>query len=223
MLQGPACSQWYLGAGMRNDIPSASADLQLDRARREETANVDKVFEGTVDKRMNIPFQKLGAMVSYITSTWLPIAKEIGLELCLKIAAKDTNDLKAKTPSWQHIVNGSKYNSTLAKRQLLNCSASALGALTDKVETMLLNIKIVFDVSDEAEGDSEVFSEGQGIIDSAKLGLTVIAAICCIEQFSSKAEGPEMARSLLADKRHVVGLPAILQTKLRTLAAAKAA
>ena len=145
------------------------------------------------------------------------MAKARATTLMNDVLGKRSHELKEKTPTWSHVVQGTRYNAVLAKRQLLgNSKLPSVVTLIDEIEALSDEVRCMSDAA--ALSDNETLMQADGVLAAAKVSLSVIAAVGVIE--GKDADRTSQAEVLLADKD--AGLPAILRTKLQGIVAAAA-
>lgn len=126
-------------------------------------------------------------------------------------------EVVAKTPRYGHIVSEKKYNSALAKRQLLD--DEELRTQLPRAATHLAQLLTSISTCVEEWGlgdpkDRYDVQSAQGAIDAAKESLVVVAAVNCVE-LGKTAKGRAMAEKILQTKPV---LPAALKQKLMDVA-----
>ena len=123
--------------------------------------------------------------------------------------------LLACLPRWDHIATNKSYNGALAKKQLLGHPLrgkfgdliGALGVSKEALDTVL-----------EAWGghsDQSAIESIETSLDTASLTASVIASVNDIEEFGTKPQGRDMAKTVLAKTG---GLPDALKKKLQSVA-----
>lgn len=187
----------------------------LDGAGKLEMKELCSGLEAIADKR--VLFYKEADMITlakHLSTTWPIAARRRAGEILSAELEKTTETLKMKTPGFSHIVTGTKYNSTLARKQLLNHGA------VHSIGELIADAKILVSALEEAlpAGDFEdnhAVMDREGVMQLAKTTLAVIAAIGAIEQPRSGNEAAEIAGRVLEDKHS--GIPEALKSKLRSL------
>ena len=178
-----------------------------------------RVSQMAVDVKMKYSVDELESVAKFIATVVVPLAKERALASCLSKLHDIGEALKGKTPAYNHIIIGTRYNGSLTKKQLLNdIVLQAVGALIDMAEECSSDIAKQFDIPEGSVADHPVLVEVDGIVDAAKNAMCVCAAVNTIENFSKSAAGPQMAQDLLDDKEGIAGIPAVLKSKLGKLA-----
>ena len=167
-----------------------------------------------VGSSLRYPTAQLGKVVTYLMSTWMPSVKAEAGKLITKAMDKKTEQLKSKTPVWNHILSNSRYNSTLARKQLLNCpNLSTVGQLIEEIEGMMGELGRLLPEDVLAESTSAM--EAEGVLEAAKVALAIVAAVHLVE-LKSKSDAGAQASELLRDPKS--GIPEVLKAKLRLLA-----
>lgn len=126
-----------------------------------------------------------------------------------------TEALKAKTPSYGHIITHSSYNSMLAKRQLLNNGSLHIVAELIDDAASLRDALNLFCYSERRPG-CPIIMECDGVMILAKSALAIIAAVGLVEAPLGAPDVPQMAAKILEDR--VVHIPESLKVKLKALA-----
>ena len=166
----------------------------------------------SVDLKLVFPIEPMDAFLKSIGSEWCSIARARCSILCANKLEGGAAALQEQTPRWSHTVTRTNYNSAIAKKQLLSKDLSTVADAIDMVESLqgdLANICAKAKLQ-----PSLAIQEAQGTLDSARLAMSVVAAVNCLEKFATQPEGPTMAADLVGE----AGLPDILKSKLRTLA-----
>lgn len=182
----------------------------------------DLALECAPEAPLLYPVANMDHIINFVNATWLPTAMQKALRLALQVVAEKAQELRNKTPAYAHIITATKYNSTLAKKQLLAAPVQVVGSLIEAIGSLVSEVKEVFELSEMAVAENATLSETDGVMEAAKLSMSVIAAVTAIESFAKTAQGPGMARQLLDDKKSSVGLPEVLRQKLRAMVAASA-
>lgn len=160
------------------------------------------------------PKSDLNTIVSFFSATWAPSAKRMGAALANGVITMTAQKLKNMTPSWSHVINGSKYNGALARRQLLG--QQSLHLVVELIDDLgMLRTSVCELLPDDDPEENVAILEADGIVSMSKLALAVIAAVATIEN-PSAAESPAQADRLLEDK--ACALPEVLKGKLRAIA-----
>lgn len=161
----------------------------------------------------------VGSIVDVIMSWWINNFKKSFMAAALENIDADRISLDNRIPRYQHIVSKSRYNSMLAKAQLLgNPNRTALPPLLNSLHSFCASCSHLYQIWDFGAPAEEVaLAAADASIDSAKAALHVIAAVNIIEEFSSQ---PKVAQDMAAKVLAAAGpdLPSILKEKLRHVA-----
>lgn len=162
---------------------------------------------------LRYPSAMLKSFVMHISTKWLEVVKKfVSTTIATEFEAV-TEALKAKTPSYGHIITFSTYNNTLEKMQLLNYGSLHLVAELIDDSTSLRASMAQF-IDNETMTSWGIMMESDGVVCLAKTALAVVAGVGLVESPPS-AEISQMASRLLEDR--TANLPESLKAKLRTL------
>jgi len=165
--------------------------------------------------KLRYPKEDLDKIVGYMTSTWVESAKARAATLLAEVIDDRSTALKLKTPPWAHIASHSRYNATLARKQLIDYpQLASVADLIDEVSSLKSHMGTLLGETELATCTSVM--EADAVADAAKTAMAVVAAVKIIEIPSTPGRS-EMASALLAEK--TCGLPEALKVKLRSLAA----
>ena len=154
------------------------------------------------------------AVVVHLSSEWVPLAQTCLIGEVTAVLQNEAEALKAATPSWSHIVKPSVYNHTMAKKQLL----SGLEKVAGMIETVDFLARSITEASDAwglSLAENVPMNMAEGVLDAARLAMTVCASVNVLEKYSAHPSGPKMAEDLLSEK----GLPESLRSHLKKVAA----
>jgi hypothetical protein len=156
----------------------------------------------------------LDDVIQFIQQVWLPSAQQHALYMLSTTLAKQLADIQARTPTWGHIVSASRYNQALAKKQLLSAPQHLIVDLIDSTTNLVTKLT---DLSKQFGNDpsaNNTLAEADGILESTKLTMTIIAGVNALENYNNTVEGARMATQLLLEKQ----LPEAMRSRLRLLA-----
>lgn len=130
-----------------------------------------------------------------------------------------SSDLVASLPRYDHLVNDSTYDSTLARRQILGHPKRSqlanlignFGSFRDDCESMLVGM-----FSADLVSSWSCFGASDAALDCASRTSTIIAAINIAEEYKNTSRGKDMAKVLLS--RAAPQIPQALRTILQALA-----
>lgn len=166
--------------------------------------------------KLRYPTEDMQKTVRQLSLVWSEHIGSSTIDRVLDTLEAKVTLLKTKTPAWAHIITSTKYNSTLARRQLLNNKElHVITQLVDEVDSLSASL-MDFNNSKMVYGDAR-YIEADGVVRMAKTTMAIIAAVSALENYGKTAEGSAMAAELLADD--TVSLPTILRNKLKELAA----
>ena len=157
----------------------------------------------------------------WLGSTWWPAAKKACLLKALEHLAKVAGGLKERVPPHNHVVTNTKYNKTLAKKQLLSVNTQALADGIDQVAELIADITFKFELDDKAVAECTTVAEADGVADAARMAMSIISAVSIVEEFGSSAEGAQQAEEMMIDKACWSSLPDVLKSKLKAVIAAR--
>ena len=155
-----------------------------------------------------IPISSPIAMVECVGQHWLPqFKKDMTTDVVQRIR-NDTEKLQDSTPRWSHIVSSSKYNQTIAKRQLLgHPMRERIPAMMEELDSIVKSFRcfaqnIVLDASELAEVQA-----AEASLDNANEAMCVVAVISVVEEFGMTLKGQNLAKVLVADMRATIAGP----------------
>ncbi|CAK0849463.1 unnamed protein product [Prorocentrum cordatum] len=179
----------------------------------------NRVSQMAADVNMKYSVSELESIVMFAATVVAPLARERALDACLAKLKGIGEELKGKTPQYSHILTGTRYNASPAKKQLTNeTTLQSVGALIDMAEEYSSDINKQFGITEEGVNDHPVLVEVDGVVDAAKTAMCVCAAVNTVEHFSKSADGPKMAQDILDNKEAIASVPGVLKTKLGALA-----
>ena len=165
--------------------------------------------------KLRYPFPFLDMMVDYLAEVWLTLFLLAAFAcLCEKVQFL-VEQLKSKTPAWSHLISATKYNSALAKKQLLGTAGRLqVAALIDQVETLKKDVADYFAKVVPNIAENVTIVEAEGVLESSKYTMLIIAAVNVIEH-SQSPDAKSQASAILEDP---ATLPDVLKKKLRVIA-----
>ena len=128
---------------------------------------------------------------------------------------KQLVDMQARTPTWGHIVSASRYNAALAKKQLLSAPQNLIVDLVDSTTMLVAKLTDLSKAFGSDPAANPTLAEADGILESTKLTMTVIAGVNALENYNNTAEGAKMATAILCEKKTI---PEAMRARLRALA-----
>lgn len=165
--------------------------------------------------KMRYPTAAMNKYAEHISGKWLAQVRASVSDTVILELQTTTEALKAKTPSYWHIITHSSYNSMLAKRQLLNNGSLHIVAELIDDAASLRDALNLFCYS-ERRPDCPIIMECDGVMILAKSALAIIAAVGLVEAPLGAPDVPQMAAKILEDR--VVHIPESLKVKLKALA-----
>ena len=134
--------------------------------------------------RSAVPVETLDKSMAFVRLRWAPHARAVCYERCSRALAAEVEVLSKSTPVWSHITNQTKYNSSLAKKQLMDHSMIA------RLDTSIHNVfELASDVCClyEELGDGELSAENPAIAEAeaalahGRTTVSILAAVALIE------------------------------------------
>lgn len=116
---------------------------------------------------------QLDILTGSIGTSWLLAAKERCIESLSSALTSMCKDLQERTPSWGHIVTGSRYNGALAKKQLLGPPLSMLADLIDATSGLIADICDLSAQLGHARSENQHIAEAEGILEHAQTCMIV--------------------------------------------------
>lgn len=101
------------------------------RSHFEESAGEHRFKYNVVD---------LSRVVGYISASWLPFARYSGLRCTFPVIESMAKQLSAKTPQYSQIRTNSRYNSALAKKQLVTAPVEQIAKFIDQLELFMKDV-----------------------------------------------------------------------------------
>ena len=166
-------------------------------------------------------------IVKNIEEVWLPLVRTDLHKVLMSRIEKISTAVHKATPPTSHIVSASRYNASIAKRQLLSHpSRTMLPPLIHKLDSILKSYataRCSFGVA-ASKADEEKFEkmiqEADASLENAQDALLICAVVNVVEEVGGGAEGQRRARGLLAPSKGKVTGP--LRDKLEKMAKADA-
>jgi hypothetical protein len=170
-----------------------------------------------------VQLQVLDRIMYWVLHEWVPMSKQHLVETVAKHIAEITENLKKKTPVWSHLVTNTKYNANLCKKHLLIPSLSeSLEVATDTDFYLVSSLTAACDtlMVKELAAENVTLAEAEGVIEHARLTMTVMASVSLVEVLhkqQSTDDNASQAEKLLEAK----GVPDALRSRLKALQEAK--
>jgi hypothetical protein len=151
--------------------------------------------------------------VTWVAEKWFPFATSCAFRLINANLSHEVCQLKKATPEWSHIVTHSKYNSTLAKRHLMNelLTKNLLGVISS-VFSLTSSVSSLVSELDAGEACKDALEEADSALDHGRATMTLVAAVGLVEGPRS-SDVSDKARRLLKCKT----IPEALRARLQKL------